>query len=385
MQTQNVRITAILIAALPILMSACGWADEVDDAPENRVTFYATYGALHGEHWIIPLRIWVHEAPDLARELMAKAVREGLAERAGIPELDQVQKDRFMYRADGFIADSESRETVTFSFDDDPENRQYRLRNADGDSDTDRNGLIQGAITLPVETAQNLLTAQNSADGWLTFRAVSQDHDGIGRVRLIEADGVSVISDVDDTIKVTNIPSGHAEVLKNTFFREFTAAPCMADLYQSYGDDVSFHYVSGGPWQMYSPLAEFMFDENTGFPEGTFHMKNVRTNLFESESFEDIWKLIGSGSQQVTFEQKVGQISALLQDFPRREFVLIGDSGEKDPEVFAAIRERFPDQVAEIQIRDVVNHAIASPERLRGMTIIPMSVGRDATCDDLTD
>ncbi len=363
-------LAEVCILVLAVCTSSCSWADEVDDVPENRVTFYTTYGAQQDNNWVIPLRIWVHEEPDLARELMAKAVREELVERAGMPELDQVQKDRFMYRADGFIADSESRETISFSFDDDPENRQYRLRNAEGDSDTDRNGLIEGTITLPNETAQILLTAQDSDNGWLTFRAVSEDHGGVGRVRLIEAEGVSVISDVDDTTKVTNIPSGEAEVLKNTFFREFTAAPCMADLYQSYGDDVPFHYVSGGPWQMYGPLAEFLFGDEAGFPEGTFHMKNVRTNPFESESYEDIWKLIGSGSQQVTFEQKIGQISALLQDFPQRDFVLIGDSGEKDPEVFAAIRERFPDQVAEIRIRDVVNHAVARPDRLIDMRII---------------
>ena len=360
----------LFILIVAFCTSSCSWADEVDDVPENRVTFYTTYGAQHGDNWIIPLRVWVHEEPDLARELMAKAVRDELVERAGMQELDQVQKDRFLYRADGFIADSESRETISFSFDNDPRALRYQLHNADGDSDTDRNGLIEGAIALSNETAQELLAAQSSDNGWLTFRAVSEDHGGVGRVRLIEAEGVSVVSDVDDTTKVTNIPSGEAEVLKNTFFREFTAAPCMADLYQSYGDDVSFHYVSGGPWQMYGPLAEFLFGTEAGFPEGTFHMKNVRTNPFESESYQDIWKLIGSGSQQVTFEQKIGQITALLEDFPQREFVLIGDSGEKDPEVFAAIRERFPDQVKEIRIRDVVNHAVARPDRLQDMMII---------------
>lgn len=373
----------ICLLVFAFCMSSCGWADEVDDVLENRVTFYTTYGAQQNDNWIIPLRIWVHEKPDLARALLARAVRDELVERAGLPELDQAQKDLFMYRADGFIADSESRETVSFSFDGDPDNRQYELRNAEGDSDSDRNGLIEGTITLPNEKAKKLLVAQGSDKGWLTFRAVSDDHGGVGRVRLIEAEGVSVISDVDDTAKVTNIPSGEAEVLKNTFFRDFIAAPCMADLYRSYGDDVTFHYVSGGPWQMYGPLAEFLFGEEAGFPEGTFHMKNVRTNPFESESYEDIWKLIGSGSQQVTFEQKVAQISALLRDFPQRAFVLIGDSGEKDPEVFAAIRKRFPDQVAEIQIRDVVNHAQAKPERLIGMRIIPAVVASTTSCSDL--
>ncbi len=159
-------LAEVCIVVLAVFTSSCSWADEVDDVPENRVTFYTTYGAQQNDNWIIPLRIWVHEEPDLARQLMAKAVRKELVERAGLPELDQVQKDRFMYRADGFIADSESRETISFSFDGDPEKRQYRLRNAEGDSDTDRNGLIEGTITLPNETAQVLLTSQNSDKGW---------------------------------------------------------------------------------------------------------------------------------------------------------------------------------------------------------------------------
>jgi len=361
----------LLLPLLAASLLQLGFAGATESAPENRVTFYTAYGVPADDGWMIPLRIWVHDEPDLARKLLAKAVREELAERAGMGALDQVQKDRFMYRADGFIADSQSRETVSFRFDGDPDDVAYQLRNSAGETTTDRNGLIEGIITISSEAAQKLLAAQGSDDGWLTLRAVSEDHGGSGRVRLIEASGVSVISDIDDTVKVTNIPSGEAEVLKNTFFREFKAAPCMADLYQSFGSEVAFHYVSGGPWQMYAPLAEFLFGADTGFPEGSFHMKNVRTNPFESESYQDLWKLIGAGSQQATVEQKIGQISTLLQQFPAREFVLIGDSGEQDPEVFAAIRTRFPDQVAEIRIRDVVNHSVSRPDRLQDMTIIP--------------
>lgn len=121
MKRDKTHISEMLILFLAISMAACSWAAEVETAPENRVTFYTTYGAPTDGGWIIPLRIWVHEEPDLVRELMAKAVREELVDRAGMGELDQVQKDRFMYRVDGFIADSESKENVLFSFDGDPD------------------------------------------------------------------------------------------------------------------------------------------------------------------------------------------------------------------------------------------------------------------------
>jgi phosphatidate phosphatase APP1 len=132
---------------------------------------------------------------------------------------------------------------------------------------------------------------------------------------------------------------------------------------------------------MYRPLRDFLFSPESGFPEGTFHMKNVRTNPFESESYQDIWSLIAAGSQQVTFDQKMAQITTLLQHFPRRQFILIGDSGEKDPEVFAEIRRQFASRLAGIWIRDVVNAAELHPERLEGMTVIRPDANEDGLCD----
>jgi len=352
-----------------------------DTAPEKFVTVYATYGVPGADNWTIPLRIWVHEKPDFARLLLARAARDELAKRARIAELAEADKDRFMQRAEGFIADSESRESILFRFDGDAANRTFRLQNAQGESQTDRNGHLEGFLTLPNATAAALLAGKDG--GWLTLRVVSADHQGTGRVRLIPAEGLSIVSDIDDTVKVTNIPSGEAEVLRNTFFRAFAAAPCMATLYAGFGEDVAFHYVSGGPWQLYEPLQAFLRAAEPGFPEGSFHMKNARTNPFESDSYRDAWKLISAGSEQATVEQKLGQIGILFEQFPRRRFILIGDSGERDPEVFTAVRDRYPDQVVEIRIRDVVNHAQARPERLRGMRIIPPNFGAQFDCANL--
>jgi phosphatidate phosphatase APP1 len=60
-----------------------------------------------------------------------------------------------------------------------------------------------------------------------------------------------------------------------------------------------------------------------------------------------------------------------MEKFPERSFILIGDSGEKDPEVYHRIQTLFPRQVQEIRIRDVVNARELQPERLAGTIIIP--------------
>ena len=126
-----------------------------------------------------------------------------------------------------------------------------------------------------------------------------------------------------------------------------------------------------------------MLSETDGFPRGSFHMKNMRTNPFAKETYEDIWTLVANGSQQATVEQKLLQIRTLLAHFPARTFTLIGDTGEKDPEVFRQIRSEFPDQVREIRIRVVVDPESDDPQRLEGMTRIPATVAAGETCRNL--
>ncbi len=350
---------------------------------EKRVTFYHTYGYLQDQDWVIPLRAWVHEEPAPARRGLAKVARKLLAQRAGIADLSDAEKALFEQRSDDFFADSESQESVKFRFDDDPENQEFSLESADGKTATDLNGLLEGTFKLDQPTAGRLLEAQRSTQGWLRFRAVSDDgRRGIGFVRLVPPEGLSVISDIDDTIKVTGIPAGERTVLMNTFFRDFVPVPCMAGMYRDFGDDAAFHYVSGGPWQMYRPIDDFLFADPAAFPLGSFHMKSLRTNVFEKGSYEDVWNIIANGSQQVTFEQKLVQISTIMNHFPGRSFVLIGDSGEKDPEIFSQIRESFPGQVREIRIRVVTDEQATGPGRLENMLLIPSNGNAAGSCAD---
>jgi phosphatidate phosphatase APP1 len=58
-------------------------------------------------------------------------------------------------------------------------------------------------------------------------------------------------------------------------------------------------------------------------------------------------------------------IEQIMRDFPRRRFTLVGDSGERDPEVYAAVARRRPEQVAGVFIRRVPDRAAASHVSLR--------------------
>jgi phosphatidate phosphatase APP1 len=46
-------------------------------------------------------------------------------------------------------------------------------------------------------------------------------------------------------------------------------------------------------------------------------------------------------------------IEAILDRFPERKFILVGDSGEHDPEVYAALLRQRPEQILKIYIRNV--------------------------------
>ncbi|KAA3637983.1 MAG: DUF2183 domain-containing protein [Proteobacteria bacterium] len=332
------------------------------------VTFYPSYGYQDEGLWRIPLRVWVHKHGGWGGKQLSKVAKRVVRNKAGLEELHQDQIEMFRFRFRDFVADSQSFEAIFLRFDQDPDEEVFRLQSADGDKRTNFNGLLFGELTLTFERAEELLTAQQSKNGWLRFTATGKDHQGEGAVRLIKPQGDSVISDIDDTVKITEITEGEAVVMMNTFFKPFQAVPQMKALYQTFDENVALHYVSGGPWQMYRPLADFLF-KTAGFPPGSMHMKNVRLHLLEGETYGDFYRLIKLGSV-ASEQQKIRQISEIFSHFPQRGFTLIGDSGEHDPEVFAHIRNQFPEQVNAIIIRDVVNDATKNPERLQGMKVI---------------
>jgi phosphatidate phosphatase APP1 len=150
-----------------------------------------------------------------------------------------------------------------------------------------------------------------------------------------------VISDIDDTIKITQVRDRRA-TLRNTFLRPFEPAPGMAEFCQNLArsNHAEFHYVSASPWQLYLPLAEFV--RSNGFPSGTFVLKKFR---WKDRSFLSLF------ADPEKYKSAV--IEPLLKRFPNRRFVLIGDSGEL-PEIYAG-REEISAANRPSLIRDVTD------------------------------
>jgi phosphatidate phosphatase APP1 len=180
-----------------------------------------------------------------------------------------------------------------------------------------------------------------------------------GAVFPLEAEGVSIISDIDDTIKITEVRDKQA-TLRNTFLREFQAVPGMAEFYQSLArsNGAAFHYISASPWQLYEPLAVLV--ASNGFPAGTFTLKEFR---WKNRTF---FSLFASPEKY-----KPGVIEPLLKQFPKRRFILIGDSGERDPEIYGALARKFPAQIIRIYIRDVTNETSGSERYQKAFRTIP--------------
>ena len=156
--------------------------------------------------------------------------------------------------------------------------------------------------------------------------------------------GVGVISDIDDTIKISHVLD-KKELMRHTFAKPFEAVPGMAKAYAAWAErGATFHYVSSSPWQLYPLLASFLDAE--AFPAGAFHMKSVR---LKNRTLLSLFKS--------SLETKPPIIRSILARYPRHRFVLVGDSGEKDPEVYGLVMREHPGRVLHAYIRRVVGAA----------------------------
>lgn len=357
MNKNILSISAIIILVVAGLNTTTSASEE-----RRQITFYTTYAYQDGDDWVVPTRVWVNKQ----RRWLQSFVTWSLDLTSDYTDQQiEILKERLRF----IVADSKSKRTVSLTIQGDPDETRYRIEDRHGETPrTGRNGIITGSLRIPIEKIEELFTPEEITDGWITVSLRSGRYRGVGRIQLLNPEGLSVISDIDDTVKVTEIPAGSNVVIENTFFKEYEAAPGMAELYEEWSD-ASFHYVSGSPWQLYNSLSGFLFSERAGFPEGSLHMKSARKNPLTIATWRDLSEFITN--ENLTFEQKISQISDIFTHLPGRSFILVGDSGERDPDVYRIIRDRFPNQVKDIYIRDVINDRELNPDRLAGMHVIP--------------
>ena len=154
-----------------------------------------------------------------------------------------------------------------------------------------------------------------------------------------------VISDIDDTIVQTGATSLRAMIrnvmLQNAAMR--TPFEGVADLYRTlHAERNPLFYVSSGPWNLYDVIHDYM--DLQGIPAGPILLQDWG---FEADSL----------LMRPHEAHKVRHIQALLDYYPSLPFILIGDSGQHDPEIYLNVMQANPGRITIAIIRDVSGHA----------------------------
>ena len=330
------RLSLALVGTLIALI----WIEAASASSLKRdeaVVFFPTAARLDADQrrWIVPIHAWVFEPEE--DSLSLRALLASLAEALELTADQAVESTLFRDRARWFLVDNERGKTLDITLS--PEARDL------GPSGSD------GHLEASIKLARRDVAVE---DRPLRQSFALQPPRGVdlaaeGEVTFVPASGLSVISDIDDTVKISEVTDKQA-LLANTFLEPFRAVPNLPALYRDLeAQGAAFHYVSSSPWQLYPPLAAF-FDE-VGLPRGSFHLRDFRV---KDRSFLGLFE-----SSRKT---KPPTINYLFESFPSRQFVLIGDSGEADPEIYGAIARNHSARVRAILIRNVTGEA-ASAER----------------------
>ena len=155
-----------------------------------------------------------------------------------------------------------------------------------------------------------------------------------------------IISDIDDTIIKTQSTDLLAMWGNVIFHNAHTRMPFagVSAFYKSLQlgrngkRNNPFFYVSSSPWNMYDLLQDFMdFNE---IPEGPILLRDFgleKNKLFRSDHMGHKYK----------------EIQNILLTYPELNFVLIGDSGQEDANIYREVVKNFPTRILAVYIRDV--------------------------------
>ncbi len=156
-----------------------------------------------------------------------------------------------------------------------------------------------------------------------------------------------IISDIDDTILHTGVASLFKwKVIANTVFKNFDkriALEGTADLYKKL--QVGTHpqptnpifYISNSPWNLYDYLTAFL--KKNEFPKGPILLRDFRIPFDKTPKPKT--------------PHKIAEINTLLEVYPQLPFILIGDSAEKDADIYIEAARKYPGRILAIYLRCV--------------------------------
>jgi hypothetical protein len=320
---------------------------------DAELLFLPTYAVPGGRPglWKLGIHAWVYEPEkdSIKRKLLVDMARKDL----GLKERDAASRN-FESMAAYLLVDQEGSMNISVTVG----GTDY------GIGKTNKNGHAESEIIIE-EKALGPSMVRRNGSRYIMFYADTSSQPKrrfYGKARIIEKGEVFVVSDIDDTIRITGVRD-RAMLIENTFFRPFVPVPGMAAIYATMArNGAVVNYVSAGPWQLYPPLAEFLRRE--GFPDGLFRMRYFGFSKNLSALFES------SESVKKPF------IEGLMKQFPGHRFIFFGDSGEQDPELYGECARMSPGQVAGIYIRNVTDESIDSPRMVKAFRDLPAGLWR---------
>ncbi|KAI9841562.1 MAG: hypothetical protein M1837_000608 [Sclerophora amabilis] len=185
---------------------------------------------------------------------------------------------------------------------------------------------VSGSGLEPGNATSNLQRLNVYADGTESGNATAY---------LVPTEGLTIISDVDDILRVTKIYQPK-EGLLNSFARPFTPWMNMPEIYSNWSRsiaDTHFHYLTTTPEQVTRNYMEFIYQT---YPGGSFDTRPL--------NFSDV---------SATLSIRKFLLRKIFQTFPERKFVLVADTTNSD--VMSAYPEmagEFPGQVQCIFLRN---------------------------------
>ncbi|MAZ72185.1 MAG: hypothetical protein CMC70_03465 [Flavobacteriaceae bacterium] len=201
------------------------------------------------------------------------------------------------------------------------------------------------------------LDAMANDEGWLAYemsfettfsdRIIQNENRFQGEILIPSANSsFGIISDIDDTILHTGVTSTLKwRLIFNTLFKVAESRSPLEGAANFYhllhrgasGKEANpVFYVSHSPWNLYRYLELFLQKNN--FPKGPILLRTLGALR---------------GREKAEKPQKQTEIIEILNRYPERQFILIGDGGEHDPDIYIEIAESFPNRIKAIYIRSV--------------------------------
>lgn len=172
-------------------------------------------------------------------------------------------------------------------------------------------------------------------------------------VRIIGRDEVvGIVSDVDDTVLVSDVPRP-AAALRHTFLdvvgtrKPVPGMPAFLTALQNSARAAAekdaghplppppIFYLSSGAWDMVPGLRQFL--RGNGFPRGPLLMR--------------AWWVTDAGLPGPGREHKLRELDRLVSLLPQMSWILVGDNGQSDADTFRTFEQRRPGYLAAAVLR----------------------------------